>query len=104
MNYYTGAAVTSVAEDGSPPMVTDPLDIIAVEYKNYAKFVKENKTIVEGWPVNPNGSLADPSSMGLRRLEKFLKLLEDPSSGCGFKRLTDNEWKEWVRCERDGSK
>ncbi|KDN33888.1 hypothetical protein RSAG8_13028, partial [Rhizoctonia solani AG-8 WAC10335] len=89
-------AVTSVAEDGSPPMVTDRLDIGMVEYKNYINFVKENKVIMEGWPVKPDGSLVDPSSMGLGKLEKLLKLLENPSSGCGFKRLSENEWKEWT--------
>ncbi|KAG8708917.1 hypothetical protein FRC11_006045 [Ceratobasidium sp. 423] len=90
-----GAAVTLVAEDGSPPMMTDPLDIGMVEYKNYINFVKENKVIMEGWLVKADGSLADPSSMGLGKLEKLLKLLEDPNSGCSFKRLTENEWKEW---------
>ncbi|KAG8727019.1 hypothetical protein FRC11_014045 [Ceratobasidium sp. 423] len=88
--------VTSVANDGSPPMVADPLDIAMVEYKNYINFVKENKVIMEGWPVRPDGSLADPSSMGLSKLKKLLKLLKTPNSGCGFKHLTKNKWKEWT--------
>src|SRR5690242_4417971 len=91
---YTGNTVTSTAEDRSPPMMTNPLDIGVVEYKNYVNFVKENK--VEGWPLKSDGSLVDPSSMGLGKLEKLLKLLENPSSGCGFKQLTESEWKEWT--------
>ncbi|CUA73045.1 hypothetical protein RSOLAG22IIIB_10489 [Rhizoctonia solani] len=89
-------AVTSVADDGSPPVVTEPLDIGMIEYKNYISFAKENKVIMEGWPVKPDGSLVDPSSMGLGKLETLLKLLENPNSGCGFKCLTENEWKEWT--------
>ncbi|KDN41550.1 hypothetical protein RSAG8_07351, partial [Rhizoctonia solani AG-8 WAC10335] len=88
-------AVTTVAEDGSPPVVTNPLDIGMVEYKNYLKFVQEYKVVMEGWLFKPDGSLVDPSSMGLGKLEHFLKLLENPNSGCGFRRLTENKWKEW---------
>ncbi|KAG8760604.1 hypothetical protein FRC11_000178, partial [Ceratobasidium sp. 423] len=35
-------------------------------------------------------------SSNFRPPEKLLKLFETPNSGCGFKRLTENEWKEWT--------
>ncbi|KDN47370.1 hypothetical protein RSAG8_03510, partial [Rhizoctonia solani AG-8 WAC10335] len=87
--------VPTVAEDGSPPIVTNSLEIGMFEYKNYVNVVKEYRVILKGWPLTSNGSLVDPSSMGLGRMQRLLKLLEDPDSDCGFKRLTESEWKRW---------
>ncbi|EUC61598.1 hypothetical protein RSOL_401180, partial [Rhizoctonia solani AG-3 Rhs1AP] len=90
-------AATSVADDGSAPAIDNPQDISMVEYKNYPNIVRQYKVVAHGWPINDNGSLVDPSTMGLAKLRAFTKLLNDPDSGYGFKRMPDGEWEDWCK-------
>ncbi|EUC59840.1 hypothetical protein RSOL_325580, partial [Rhizoctonia solani AG-3 Rhs1AP] len=90
-------AATSAAEDGSAPAIVDPLEITMVEYKNYPNIIRQYKVVSNGWPTDDNGSLVDPGTMGLGRLRAFTKLINDPTSGYGFKRITDTEWKDWCK-------
>ncbi|KDN33494.1 hypothetical protein RSAG8_13414, partial [Rhizoctonia solani AG-8 WAC10335] len=90
-------AATSAAEDGSAPAIVDPLEISMVEYKNYPNIIRQYKVVSNGWPIGASGSLVDPGTMGLGKLRAFTKLINDPSSGFGFKRITDSEWKDWCK-------
>ncbi|KAG8700476.1 hypothetical protein FRC08_004674 [Ceratobasidium sp. 394] len=86
-------AATSVAEDGSPPAITDSNKIAFVEWKNYHKIVKTYKVEVFGWPMVDPGRMVDPNSMGAGTVNHQLQLVK--SSECGFRRLTDMEWNRW---------
>lgn len=89
-----GHAATSTADDGSPPCLDDPEKIATVSWKHYHTLVSTYRIEAFGWPMNNDGSMKDPSNLGIGHGE-MEKILEDVKSGKrGFRRLTNNAWKE----------
>ncbi|CCO36576.1 hypothetical protein BN14_10716 [Rhizoctonia solani AG-1 IB] len=91
-------AAVSVGKDGSAPMISDPLEISMVEYKNYVNIIRQYKVEMVGWPIDSNGSLVDPGTMGLAKLRTFTKLINDPNSDYGFRRISNADWE--ARCRK----
>jgi hypothetical protein len=97
-DFYIGEAAVSVGKDGSAPMISDPLEISMVEYKNYVNIIRQYKVEMVGWPIDSNGSLVDPGTMGLAKLRAFTKLINDPNSDYGFRRISNADWE--ARCRK----